>query len=230
MITHYNTQFPETTPFLRGDSGFAVPALYDLCEDESVSYVIRLKSNPNLQKIADEVCPAVLPGEQTEAEYIFTETEYEAASWRAPRKVIVQSVRAADELFFTHSFFVTNLADAVPETIVRSYQKRGMMENDIKASKYGFGFDRMNSHSFLENQIRMQFSVLAYNLTNWLRTLCFPKETQTMRMRTIRTRMIKVASKMVRSGRRLYFKLASSFVYASFFWDVLKRVQTLQME
>lgn len=76
LITHYNTQFPETTPFLRGDSGFAVPALYDLCEDESVSYVIRLKSNPNLQKIADEVCPAVLPGEQTEAEYIFTETEY----------------------------------------------------------------------------------------------------------------------------------------------------------
>jgi len=36
LITHYNEKFPETTPFLRGDSGFAVPALYDLCEDESV--------------------------------------------------------------------------------------------------------------------------------------------------------------------------------------------------
>ena len=230
LITHYNTQFPETTPFLRGDSGFAVPALYDLCEDESVSYVIRLKSYSNLQKIADEVCPAGLPGTQAEKEYIFTETEYAAKSWRTPRKVIIQSVRAADELFFTHSFFVTNLVDATPETIVRSYQKRGTMENYIKESKYSFGFDRMNSPSFLENQVRMQFSVLAYNLTNWLRTLCFPKEKQTMQMGTIRTRIIKVASKVVRSGRRLHFKLASSFVYASFFWNVLKRVQTLQIE
>ena len=31
-LSHYNEKFPETTPFLRGDSGFAVPALYDLCE------------------------------------------------------------------------------------------------------------------------------------------------------------------------------------------------------
>ncbi|WP_019412362.1 IS1380 family transposase, partial [Paenisporosarcina sp. TG20] len=45
LIEHYNENFPETTPFIRGDSGFAVPALYDLCEKESVYYVIRLKSN-----------------------------------------------------------------------------------------------------------------------------------------------------------------------------------------
>lgn len=52
LIQHYNVKFPEMTPFLRGDSGFAVPALYDLCEDESVYYVIRLKSNANLQRLA----------------------------------------------------------------------------------------------------------------------------------------------------------------------------------
>src|SRR5699024_1362722 len=30
VIKHYNEQFPETTPFMRGDSAFAVPALYEL--------------------------------------------------------------------------------------------------------------------------------------------------------------------------------------------------------
>jgi len=36
VIKHYNEEFPEITPFLRGDSGFTVPALYELCERESV--------------------------------------------------------------------------------------------------------------------------------------------------------------------------------------------------
>ncbi len=231
LITHYNEKFPETTPFLRGDSGFAVPALYDLCEEESVYYVIRLKSNANLQRLADELHPSSAPIDTSKTEYYYEETEYQAKSWSKSRKVIIQSVRPAGELFFTHSFFVTNLVNAFsPKDIVRTYQKRGTMENYIKEAKNGFYLDKMCSHSFLVNEVRMMLSLLAYNLTNWLRTLCFPEEQKTMQIQTIRTRMIKVASKLVKSGRSLHFKLSSSFVYQSFFWKVLQRIQTLKLE
>ncbi|WP_197030889.1 transposase, partial [Bacillus sp. MB2021] len=47
---------------------------------------------------------------------------------------------------------------------------------------------------------------------------------------TIRTRLIKVASKLVKSGRSYYFKLSSSFVYQKFFWNVLGQIQKLQIE
>lgn len=47
----------------------------------------------------------------------------------------------------------------------------------------------------------MMLSLLAYNLTHWLRTLCFPQKQKTMQIDTIRTRLIKVASKLVKSGR-----------------------------
>ena len=231
IIEHYNEKFPETTPFLRGDSGFAVPSLYDLCEKESVYYVIRLKSNANLQRIADELHPSSVISDVTKAEIYYEETIYQAKSWSKPRKVIIKSVRPAGELLFTHSFIVTNLGDAFsPKAIVLTYQKRGTMENYIKEAKNGFGFDKMNSHSYQVNEVRMMLSLLAYNLTNWLRTLCFPEEQKTMQIDTIRTRMIKVASKLVKSGRSLYFKLASSFVYQTFFWNVLQRVQKLQLE
>jgi hypothetical protein len=43
----------------------------------------------------------------------------------------------------------------------------------------------------------MMLSLLAYNLTNWLGTLSFPKEKRNMQIGTIRTRIIKVASKLV---------------------------------
>ncbi len=104
------------------------------------------------------------------------------------------------------------------------------MENYIKEAKNGFGFDNMNSHSYQVNEVKMMLSLLAYNLTNWLRTLCFPKEQKTMQIETIRTRISKVASKLVKSGRSLYVKLASSFVYQEFFWKVLQRVQRLKLK
>ncbi|GAA0616044.1 IS1380-like element ISEcp1 family transposase [Virgibacillus siamensis] len=231
LITHYNEMFPETTPFLRGDSGFAVPDLYECCEAESVYYVIRLKSNPNLQRLAEEYCPSTAPSDVTKSECYYEETEYKAQSWSRSRKVIIQSVRPAGELFFTHSFFVTNLKDVfLPKAIVRSYQKRGTMENYIKEAKDGFNLDRMSSHSFQANEARMMLSLLAYNLTNWMRTLCFPEEQKTMQIQTIRTNVIKVASKLVRSGRSFYFKLSSSFVYQAFFWKVLQRIQGLKLE
>ncbi|WP_462420189.1 IS1380 family transposase [Salinicoccus sp. Marseille-QA3877] len=230
LIAHYNEKFPATTPFLRGDSGFAVPALYELCETESVAYIIRLKSNAILQRIADEMSPATA-SDITETEYHFEATEYQAKSWSKPRTVIVQSVRPANELFFTHSFFITNLGDAFsPENIVKVYNKRGTMENYIKEAKNGFRMDKMDSHTFRINAAKMMLSLLAYNLTNWLRTLCFPDGQQTMQIETIRIRIIKVASKLVKSARSLQFKLSSSFVYKDFFDQVLRRIQRLKLE
>ncbi len=92
----------------------------------------------------------------------------------------------ADELFFTHAFFVTNLGDVFShQAIVQSYQKRGTMENYIKEAKNGFYFDKMSSHSFLINEVRMMLSLLTYNLTNWLRTLCFPDGKQSMRIQKL---------------------------------------------
>lgn len=156
LFEHYNETFPETTPFVRGDSGFAVPALYDLCEKESVYYVIRLKSNANLQRIADELHPSSIPSDVTKTECYYEETVYQAKSWSKPRKVIIKSVRPAGELLFNHSFIVTNLVDAFsPKDVGLAYQKRGTMENYIKEAKNGFGLDKMNSHSFQVNEVRV---------------------------------------------------------------------------
>jgi hypothetical protein len=154
--------------------------------------VIRIKSNANLQRLADELHPASVPSDATKAECYYEESEYQAKSWSKPRKVIIQSVRPAGELFFTHSFFVTNLIEALsPKDVVNAYMKRGTMENYIKEAKNCFGLDKMNSHSFQVNESKMMLSLLAYNLTNWLCTLCFPEGQKSIQIETVRTRLIK---------------------------------------
>lgn len=142
--------------------------------------------------------------------------------------MIIQSTRPAGELFFTHALFVTNLGESFSlQAIVHSYKQPGAMENFIKEAKNGFGFDQMKSSYFLINQVRMMFALPTYNLANWLRTLNFPKSAKGIQIQTIRTRLIKVASKLVKSGRSLHFKLSSSFVYTRLFWDVQARIQQL---
>lgn len=228
LFTHYNEIFPETSILVRGDSGFATPALYEQCEQESIYYLIRLKSNSVLAALAEEYHPASEIKDVTQADYYLEDVVYQAKSWTKERRVIIQSVRPAGELLFTHTFFVTNLGNAFsPAAIVKSYQKRGTMENFIKEAKEGFGLAQMKSHDFVVNEARLMISVLAYNLSNWLRTLTFPPSAKGIQIQTIRTRLIKVASKRVQSSRYLHFKLSSSFVYATFFLDVLTRVQQL---
>lgn len=230
LIEHYNETFPETSALVRGDSGFAVPALYELCEKESVYYIIRLKSNAKLKALAEELHPTHEVRDVSVTESYVEDSIYQASSWSMPRRIIIQSTRPAGELFFSHAFFVTNLSESFSsQAIVASYKKRGTMENFIKEAKDGFGFDQMKSHDFLVNEARMMLSLLAYNLTNWLRTLSFPVAAKGIQIQTIRTRLIKVAGKLVKSGRSLHFKLSSSFVYTRFFWDVLTRVQQLKL-
>lgn len=167
LIEHYNKKFPETTSLVRGDSGFAVPALYDLCEQESIFYIIRLKSNAKLKSLANELHPVDEIKDVTVKESYIEESIYQAPSWLKPRRVIIQSTCPVGELFFTHAFFVTNLSESFsPQAIVHSYKQRGTMEKFIKEDKNGFGFDQMKSNDFLINQVRMMFALFAYNLTN----------------------------------------------------------------
>jgi len=46
----------------------------------------------------------------------------------------------------------------------------------------------------------MTLIMLAYNFTNWLRALVFPEGQKRMQIQSIRKRLLKVASKLVKSG------------------------------
>ncbi|TWI58205.1 DDE family transposase [Halalkalibacter nanhaiisediminis] len=104
LIEHYNDVFPEKSYLVRGDSGFAVPELYELCEKEAVYYIIRLKANAKLKALAEELHPTREIRDVTVTESYMEESIYQASSWSKPRRIVIQSTRPAGELFFSHTF------------------------------------------------------------------------------------------------------------------------------
>ena len=229
LLEHYNQAIPTTDILVRGDSGFATPDIYDLCESHENHYVIRLKANRNLYRLAEEFVYYDNHHPWDEKEVYYRSVSYQAASWFKPRRVCIRSTREVGELLFNHSFIVTNFSENISaKRVFETYNKRGTMENFIKEAKNSFFFDKTDSPRFIENEARMMISLLAYNLVNFLRTLCFDPKSKGLQVDTIRLRLFKVAGKLVSTARQMYLKLSSSHVYQREFYAVFRQIQRIR--
>ena len=140
LLDEFLTDYPELPLLLRGDSGFAKPEIYDQCETNGVSYVIRLKENSTLRALAsdiDECLTETTRNDMVSYAVSYGEFLYQAGSWKHPRRVVCKVEKPTDQLIHMYTFIVTNM-DSAPEELIKLYCKRGSMENFIKESKNGF--------------------------------------------------------------------------------------------
>ena len=229
LLTEYQEDYPDVKLFLRADSGFAKPELFEQLESNGTSYAIRLKENAILKEMAaylDKELDELTANNKVDYAVVYGEIHYAASSWSYPRRVVVKAEKPAGQLVYMHTFIVTNM-DMKAEDIIHFYCNRGKMENFIKESKRGFDMDTMPSYSMVINENRLQISVLAYNIFNWFRRLVLPARMRKLQVDTIRLKLLKVAAKIVHSARYITFKLCSSCPYKKEFYETLKNIRLL---
>lgn len=228
LLSHYHQPTLDKTILVRGDSGFATPEIYELCEQQDANYVIRLKSNRALGKLAEGYIKIDDDMDWTTEETYYYSTTYQAASWTKPRRICIKSVRRPNELIFEHTYIVTTLSDNVnAQTVFSIYQKRGQMENYIKEAKNGFFMGKTDSLGFIENFGRLWISALTYNLVNLMKRFCLEPKNQTMQVNSLRLKLFKFAGKLVKTGRRLYLKMSTSHVYQKIFYRLITKISLL---
>ena len=226
LLQEYSDEYPEIAVFLRGDSGFATDEMYSLCESNGTSYVIRLKDNPVLRRLAspieDELSEKVADN-MLDYAVSYGEFQYKAKTWNYPRRVVCKVEKSYGQMLFMYTFIVTNM-DSDPERVLGFYCKRGTMENFIKESKNGFDFCCVSSATKIVNANRLMIHALAYNIFNWLRRLVLPVKLMKDRIDTYRLKLIKIAAKIVRTSRYVVFKLCSSCPYKDDFYNILSNI------
>ena len=216
---------------LRGESGFASPDLYEVCEENDCKYAIRLKQNPTLIRYAQDAEEALYRAtRKNQIDYAveYGEFDYQAGSWSHPRKVVFKVEKPYGQMVHLFTFVVTTMEDLEPYQVIQFYCGRGKMENFIKEGKSGFDFSSVSSHSMVVNANRLQVHVLAYNLFNWFRRLALSASMRKQRIDTIRLKLLKVAAKAVHSARYIVFKLCSSCPYKREFYETLSNIWNLQ--
>ena len=229
VFHEFTVDYPFTNLFVRGDSGYAAPELYMACEKYGAQYAIRLKANQVLYKEAGALDQQLY--EQTREDtvsyaVVYGDFIYQAGSWDIPRRVTVKIEKPADSMEHRFTFIVTNMT-ASPEFVVNFYCGRGQMENFIKECKKDFDFSAVSSSSKVVNANRLQVHVLACNLINMMRRLVFPDSLKRLRMESIRIKLIKTASRVVRHGRKIIFRLCSSNPYKQEFTQIMQNILNL---
>ncbi len=153
---------------------------------------------------------------------------YQAKSWSRARRVVAKVEWHHGELFPRVGFIVTNLTRPA-KRVVRFYNQRGTAEQWIKEGKNAVKWTRLSCHDFVDNQVRLQLFVLAYNLGNFLRQAVLPRAVRHWTLTTLREKLIKIGAKVVRHSRKIVFQMAEVAVPRELFRAILEGIGRLRL-
>jgi hypothetical protein len=234
---------PRARIIVRGDSGFCREDILAWCEGQpNVYYCLGMGKNPLLvERLAPALMAAqirrCLCGAATVRE--FAEFEYQTVrSWSRARRLIGKAEVTAQGP--NPRFVVTNLpAWGFPEdedktrfTPARLYEElycaRGEMENVLKQQTLDLQADRMSTHYLASNQLRLWLAALAYLLLERVRTLGLAgTELAQATVGSIRLKLLKVATQVCVSVRRVYVQLSSAYPLQTLFRLCQRRLMAL---
>jgi Transposase DDE domain group 1 len=238
---------PKARIVIRADSGFCRDELMNFCESQSdVYFVLGLGRNSLLEsKVQAELFAAAarrcLCGTSSARE--FTEFSYQThRSWSRERRVIGKAeVTTAGN---NPRFVVTSLPLAgfandpssarrfTPEALYEEvYCQRGNMENILKQQVLDLESDRMSTHHLASNQLRLWLATVAYLLLERLRALALAgTELAKATAGTIRVKLLKVATAVKVSVRRVYLQFCSAFPLQEVFRLCQERLKNLPQD
>jgi hypothetical protein len=206
MVSRLRRRWPKVRIELRADAGFAVPAVYEYCEGQGITYTIALITNERLKDMAAELL------EEAAAEYertakkarLFGEDLYEAASWQKKRRVVYKAEVMEKG---TNRRFVLTTRNDEPKDLYEFYARRGEGENWIKDFKLHVKNDRLSCHRFIANQFRLLLHAAAYWLMDALRSKLIESGSRRMQLDTLRP--IKVGGRVRELVTKIRMHLAS---------------------
>ena len=174
----------------RGDAAFAKPEIYEALEERGADYVIRIPANKSLELEIEDILfrPPGRPSAKPLVRY--KSFRYQAASWSKARRVVAKVEHHQGELFPRVGFIVTNMT-LPSRSLVQFYNKRGTAEQWIKEGKQATNWTRLSCHRFRANEVRLQLSVLAYNLGNLWRRLGLPQRIKSWSLTSLQQRLMK---------------------------------------
>jgi hypothetical protein len=214
--------------YFRADAAFANPELYEYLEAEGLEYAIRLPANDALLRDIELLLTRPV-GRPSNAPVVwYAGFLYQAKSWSRARRVVAKVEWHNGELFPRIGFIVTNLTRPA-KRVVRFYNQRGTAEQWIKEGKNAVKWTRLSCHDFVDNQVRLQLFVLAYNLGNFLRQAVLPRAVRHWTLTTLREKLIKIGAKVVRHSRQVVFQMAEVAVQRELFRAILEGIGRLRL-
>jgi hypothetical protein len=191
---------------IRADKGFYDRKIVEWLEQNKARFVIVARlTRPIKRKLAHLKYVSASTGVQTAEFY------YQPIRWFHPYRFVVirrpQPEEAEPQLTlfklgkYHYQALVTNL-DLKPLNLWRFYNGRASIERIIRELKGDYPLGKIPTRHFLANEAYLHLLLLAYNLVNWFKRLCLPRDFQTATLDTLRNRILLMPAQLLRTGNR----------------------------
>jgi Transposase DDE domain group 1 len=222
IVARLRQAWPDITILVRGDTGLAVPEVYEFCEREGLLYAVGFASNDVLKERTDGWLADLQEfyywygrgSGETIKRFEWLE-DYQAGSWHQPRRLIVKL--EVNRLGTNRRFVITNLSGQAQGVYQGFYVQRGdVPESPIGELKKGLQADRLSAHGFRANAMILLEHVIAYAVVVLYRQAAATVAPEVARaeVSTLRQRLWKVGAIVTTSTRRIWFSFSETWPFA----------------
>jgi len=229
--------FPKLPPSvkivtIRADKGFYDHETIEYLESQKALFVIVAKLTAPVKRTISSLSYQVHASGLETAEFMYQPTRWEKQyRFVVVRRLIPEDPTEQLTLFsmgkYSYQVIVTNMK-LTPLNVWRFYNGRAAVELIIKELKGDYPLAKIPTKHFAANEAYFHTLLFSYNLINWFKRLCLPKEFQNMTLKTLRARLLLIPGELVRSKNRPTLKLPANLLYKNAFEHALNRIQKLQ--
>jgi hypothetical protein len=217
---------------LRADGGFFSRDMIKFLIGKSMEFYIVVPIQPWVQKKLRQMKDWTDIGggaETAECEYVFKKNtslrmvfvRQKVKGQNRPRKQL--KLLNTANVKYDYQVILTN-GEKEPAEVWRYYNKRACCENFIKEGIYGYGLDKVVSHTYAGNYAWFELLMLAYNLMNFFKEEVLNQKKVKNTIQTIRDRLFLIPGRLISSSRQHILKLESTWFYRKEYEVALARL------
>lgn len=224
----------------RADIGGRTHAFTQDCRDAgirfSVGYEVDERVRDAITELPESAWESAIDGDGSERAQVTELTDrVDLSSWPEGTRLIVRRERPHPgaqlsvfdcEAGYRHTAFITDQDDADVAALELRHRRRARVEDAIRAGKKT-GMRKMPFAAFAHNEAWLEVSLLAQALLRWAALLCLEGELALAEPKRVRQRLLHVAGRLVRSGRRVALRLSRSWPWAEALVAAFARLRAL---
>jgi hypothetical protein len=173
-------------------------------------------------------------GEVREGAAVCELANLDLSAWPAGTRAICRRERPhpgaqltfSDHQGFRFQVFITDQDDADLAQLEARHRGHARVEDRIRCGK-DTGLRSFPFRQFAANQVWLELVLAAQDLLTFFQRLCLDGEARSWEPKTLRHRLLHVAGRVARSGRRVFLRLQRSWRWASLLAAAFRRLRSL---
>jgi len=213
---------------VRADTGGATHAFTQDCRDAAIRFSVGYELNDTVRQAILELPESAwvqaieADGEAREGAWVAELTgQLDLSAWPEGSRLICRRERphpgAQFQIFDEHGYrytcFLTDQTGQDIAALELRHRGRARVEDSIRHGK-DTGMRNLPHHAFEHNQTWLEASLIAQDLLCWMRLLCLTGKLATAEPKRLRHRLLHVAGRIVRHGRRTRLRLQADWPWA----------------